>query len=262
MLELRIAWRSELGAREANEDAVRVGRAGDACYALLADGAGGHARGAEASQRAVDAIERALRGAGPDFATDVLVGAVQEAHAELQQVQRGAAGRERMHTTLVALWIDAARGQALWAHVGDSRLYRFRHGRAERLTVDDSVVQRMVEGGLLTPEQAHRHPQRNQLVSALGMDDAVEPMAPDRPEAIDEGDAFLLCCDGWWDALDDVLLARTLAAAPTPEDWLADMQRRIVARAIPRQDNFSAVAVWVGDPAQSTRFMSDDDTVP
>lgn len=261
MLEVRIAWCSERGGRDANEDAVRVGRAGDACYALLADGAGGHARGAEASQRAVDVIERALRLAGSGFGSDLLVRAVLDAHAELQRSQHGATGHDRMHTTLVALWIDAARGQALWAHVGDSRLYRFRHGRAERLTVDDSVVQRMVDGGLLTPEQAHRHPQRNRLVSALGMDDAIEPVAPDGPAEIGDGDAFLLCCDGWWDALDDVLLARTLAVAPSPEDWLADMQRRIEARAIPRQDNFSAVAVWVGDPAQSTRF-SDDDTVP
>ena len=73
------------------------------------------------------------------------------------------------------------------------------------------------------------------------------------PVALLEGDAFLLCSDGWWDAFDLAGLAASLVRASGPEDWLALMQQAIEARALPRQDNFSAIAVWVRDPIESTR---------
>lgn len=256
MLEISVATRSERGQRESNEDALRVGQVGQTWHLLLADGAGGHVRGAEASQRVVDTIEQALLSA-PAFAPSVLGAALQAAHADLQREQRDARGAQRMHSTVVALWIDVSRERALWSHVGDSRLYRLRYGAIDTVTVDDSVVQRMVEGGLLTAEQARQHPRKNQLVCALGMDDGIEPSRLDQAVPIEDGDAFLLCCDGWWDALADEQIVRTLEAADSPQEWLDAMQRHIEELALPRQDNFSAIAVWVGDPSQTTQFMLD-----
>jgi serine/threonine protein phosphatase PrpC len=257
MLEIAIATRSERGRRERNEDAVRVGKVGQTWHLLLADGAGGHAHGAEASQRVVDGIERALLAAAPGFEAGILDAALKSAHAELQRVQRDAQGTQRMHSTVVALWIDITHERALWSHVGDSRLYRLRYGVIDAVTVDDSVVQRMVEGGLLTPLQAREHPHKNQLVSALGMDDAIEPRTIAHAVEIEDGDAFLLCCDGWWDALTDAQILSTLEQADSPPEWLDAMQREIEARALPRQDNFSAIAAWISDPSQTTQFMLD-----
>ena len=166
-----------------------------------------------------------------------------------------------MHTTVVALWVDAALETALWSHVGDSRLYRVRHGQAELLTEDDSVVQHMVRSGMLSEEQGRVHPQKNHLLAALGIDGDVNPHTVVRPVELFEGDAFLLCSDGWWDGFEPADITAALHRADTPEEWLDDMRARIAARASPRQDNYSAVAVWIGNPGEMTiaRF---EDTVP
>jgi serine/threonine protein phosphatase PrpC len=95
------------------------------------------------------------------------------------------------------LWIDQTASRALWAHVGDSRLYRIRHGLVDMVTTDDSVVQRMTQTGLITAEQARRHPQKNQLLAALGAEGEIEPHTVARPVELADGDAFLLCSDGW-----------------------------------------------------------------
>ena len=261
MLDIIMAARSEVGRRKANEDDLRWGATEQLWYAVLADGAGGHEHGAEASRRAVTHIEDSLADGTPPFTPDHLTHSVRAAHAELQGRQQGAQGLQRMHTTVVVLWIDARVERALWSHVGDSRLYRLRHGSVDVITRDDSVVQRMVDGGLIRPEEARTHPQKNQLIAALGVDDAVDPHTLDESVAIDDGDAFLLCSDGWWEPLTDADIARALADADTVEDWLDAMRRQIEDRGSLKQDNFSAIAVWVGDVAEATRAMADA-TVP
>lgn len=257
MFEITAAARNEPGQRETNEDRVRVCRDGPRWLAVLADGAGGHARGADAARLAVESIGAALQGAEMPFTAEALTAAVQEAHARIALAQSaGAGGRDRMHCTVVVLWIDTSRGQALWSHLGDSRLYLARHGRAEQLTKDDSVVQRMLDAGLLTPLQAQAHPQKNQLIAALGIDDALEPHTVAQPLPLEDGDAFLLCSDGWWGSLDDdAAISLTAGEAATPHEWLGAMQSRIERQSVPRQDNFSAIAVWAGDFDEATRPM-------
>jgi serine/threonine protein phosphatase PrpC len=255
-LDVASALRSEVGQRKANEDKVRICREGMRWVAILADGAGGHRGGAEASRRAVAALEAALCDEEADFTAAALTAAVLAAHDDVQAAQGEVHGALRMHSTVVVLWIDLDRQGALWSHVGDSRLYRVRHGVAVALTSDDSVVRRMVDAGLITSAQAESHPQKNQLIAALGIEDAVEPHTVALPDVLHEGDAFLLCSDGWWDALDEAQIGASRAHAVSPDDWLARMQDAIEARAAPRQDNFSAIAVWVVDPVESTRPMA------
>jgi PPM family protein phosphatase len=136
-----------------------------------------------------------------------------------------------------------------------------RKGRVDVTTSDDSVVQQLVQSGAINAEQALTHPQRNQLLTALGVEDEVLPHTVARPVELQEGDAFLLCSDGWWDHFDPSALASSLAAALTPQDWLTHMQRHIQSRQRPRQDNYSAIAVWVGDPGEVTQGQADD-TMP
>ena len=261
MSSIRIAACSLTGARSHNEDVVRHGSTPQGHFAVVADGAGGHRRGAEAAHRSADCMERLLRDGGLEFCPASLTAMVRQAHRVLLAHQDSSAAERRMHSTVVTLWIDAAGDHALWTHVGDSRLYRIRQQRTDIVTSDDSVVQRMVRLGLISIEQAAHHPQKNQLVAALGIDGEVEPHTVVRPVEIQEGDAFLLCTDGWWEGLDDQALRSTLARALSPEDWLAGMQTLIEARKMPRQDNFSAIAVWAGDPGEVTQAGSDD-TMP
>jgi serine/threonine protein phosphatase PrpC len=273
MLDLDIAWRSERGKREGNEDAVRVGGTGGTRpYAVLADGAGGHQRGAEAAERAVQRVARELERPGAAFTPQTLAAAIDAAHAELRDSQPHEAGARRMHATVVVLWFDLTGARALWAHVGDSRLYRLRHGAVDHVTTDDSVVQRMVEAGLLTAEQARGHPRRNELLAALGIEGELGVHSLPQPSTLRDGDAFLLCSDGWWEPLESLDLAATLDGTGSAAQWLDALQRHIESRNAPRQDNFSAVAIWAGNPAESTRFLpddtltrhaaSEDDTVP
>jgi len=255
-LDIAAASRSELGQRKSNEDKVRVCREGGRWVAILADGAGGHRGGAEASRRAVDALEAALCDEDAEFSASALTAAVLAAHDDVQAAQDPSHGISRMHSTVVVLWIDLDRHSALWSHVGDSRLYRVRRGVVAALTSDDSVVQRMVDAGLISAEQAESHPQKNQLIAALGIEEGVEPHTVPSPDRLLEGDAFLLCSDGWWDVVDEQAIAAALAHAGGPDDWLALMQDMIEAYAAPRQDNFSAVGVWVRDRIESTTPMA------
>jgi serine/threonine protein phosphatase PrpC len=254
LLPLSLAYRSETGQRSRNEDALRVAQIGPVCHFIVSDGAGGHQRGEEASRRVVDHLdarlaEHAQTGASPD--ADVLAAAICSAHDELRQLQTDQHASRRMHATVVALWLDRETREAVWSHVGDSRLYRLRHGRLDHVSEDDSVVQHMVRAGWLSAEQARSHPNKNQLVAALGMAEQVQPHT--RRDQVEDGDAYLLCTDGWWDPLDARVLEDSLAGSLTPQAWLAALLEHIGAHAPTRQDNHSAIAVWIGQPGEVTR---------
>ena len=254
MLQVEIASRCEVGGRTHNEDDLRHGQSGSFWYAVLSDGAGGHRGGAVASDIVVRMTALGLQSATqatPDYLTQLVCDA-NEALAQKQDKR----SRDRMHATLVALWIDARREEALWTHVGDSRLYMLRHGRVLHVTQDDSVVQRMVDAGYLTPEEALTHPKKNQLLAAMGAEGGIEPNTLENHMAVEDGDAFLLCSDGWWDHFDRRAIEAAFAASKSPDEWLTRMAEAIQAAATPRQDNYSAIAVWIGDPAETTRLSS------
>ena len=254
MLNIDIASRTDVGSRGHNEDDLRFGSSGPLWHAVLADGAGGHEGGAIASDLVVRMIALHLQSAQA-ASGHALEAALHDAHTALEERQRSRKARERMHSTVVALWVDAGQAQAFWSHVGDSRLYLLRRGRICHVTHDDSVVQQMLDGGYLTAQEARKHPLKNQLINAMGADAPFEPHTVSEPQRIQDGDAFLLATDGWWDALEDAAIESTFALAHTADEWLALMEERVRGVSDPKQDNFSAVAMWVGDPAQTTRFQ-------
>jgi serine/threonine protein phosphatase PrpC len=253
MLHIDIAARSQPGARSRNEDDLRHGASGTLWHAVLADGAGGHRGGATAADLVVRLVALQLQ-AAPVASVEALNAALCDAHAALGEQQQGRRARERMHATVVALWVDAEREEALWSHVGDSRLYMLRRGRVCHVTRDDSVVQQLIDAGYVSEAEARDHPRKNQLLSAMGAEEAVQPHTVDEAQAIQDGDAFLLATDGWWDALDRDAIEASFASARSADDWLALMEACVRQAARPDQDNFSAVALWVGDPAQTTRY--------
>ena len=247
MLTLRIASRSGQGARDHNEDDLRFGISDTVAYAVLSDGAGGHANGAIAADLAVRLVTMRLQ-AAPQVSAQALHDAVHEAHALLtQQYGNAASEREQMHATLVALWIDVQRGLALWSHVGDSRLYLLREGRVRHVTRDDSVVRQMLDAGLIGDSAAQTHPMKHHLLCALGVAADFVAHTLQSPFELADGDALLLCSDGWWEGLRAADIERTLEQAQEPEQWLQAMQALIEQAAHPQQDNHSAIAVWVGE---------------
>jgi len=248
MLAIRIATCTQTGARDHNEDDMRYGVANGAAYAVLSDGAGGHDNGAIASDLVVRLVALRLQAAAHVSAAE-LHGAVLEAHELLVLQQQGAVpARQRMHATLVALWIDALRGLALWSHVGDSRLYFLRAGRVCHVTRDDSVIRQMIDAGLIDAAAAESHPMKHHLVCAMGVADEFVAHTIERPFPVIKGDALLLCSDGWWEPLQAADIERTLGQAQNPQQWLQAMQALIAQVANPTQDNHSAIAVWISEP--------------
>jgi serine/threonine protein phosphatase PrpC len=101
-----------------------------------------------------------------------------------------------MGTTCTAL---AIRGSQLYfAHVGDSRLYLVRDGKISRLTRDHSYVGRLVESGIVRPEDAEKHPQRHILTAALGAGVELAVDGAEKPFELKAGDELVLCTDGLW----------------------------------------------------------------
>jgi serine/threonine protein phosphatase PrpC len=132
-------------------------------------------------------------------------------------------------------------------------MYWFREGRLLQRTRDHSLVQSLVDAGIVQPEQLRKHPQRSELRSALGVAaDVLEVDVTDGAYQVQQGDAFLLCSDGFWEYIDDHMLEQTLSEAFNPRAWLdalSDEVRRAVGDKT-RYDNFTAIAVWA-DGAQT-----------
>lgn len=247
-MRLDVAILSRPGGRERNEDACGHWNSGRHFAGVVADGAGGHGGGDVASRLAVrEALGRFSHESSLDPAhlRDVLLEASRAIVA-----QRGAVpGGSDMHTTAVMLALDLLGGTASWVNAGDSRLYGFRGGARFVQSRDHSVVQSMVEAGLLAEGEVRAHPLRNELYSALGRDESeLEIGTAGEPIRVAPGDAFLLCTDGLWEFVQDETLAATLARSRSPQDWLAALESAVLDGAAdkPNHDNFTALAVWVG----------------
>jgi protein phosphatase len=165
-----------------------------ACGTLLAvaDGLGGYEGGEIASQIAVDVTAETLFAAENlhRLPARQLCAAVQAAHQAI--CQRNGGGRGGMSSTLTAL--HAGRDIITIAQVGDSRAYLFSRGKLLQLTEDQTVVRMMLKKGLLTEEEARKHPDRNVILQALGQGQDIEPEM--RGVRFQDGDCVLLCTDG------------------------------------------------------------------
>ena len=162
--------------------------------AIVADGMGGHASGEIASRMAVEIINEIYSKERADKdGLEALKSAFQVANFTILQKSLEQEGLNGMGTTATALVLED--DQALVGHMGDSRAYLFRDATVSQLTKDHSLVERMVDQGLLNREEANRHPQRNVIYKTLGvnMDGEVDLLGP---IPIRINDIFLLCSDG------------------------------------------------------------------
>jgi PPM family protein phosphatase len=246
MLALEVALLSDRGGRKYNEDACGHWHSPRHLCCVLADGAGGHGGGDIAARLAVQ--ELIGRFSEHPSAGGAELGNMMRVTNDVLISQRvPGTARQDMHSTVVCLVIDYIDHRAHWAHAGDSRMYWFRDGRVLARTRDHSLVQSLVDSGLLTPQEMRGHPKRSELRSALGIAaEQLEVSAADGGDEVQPGDAFLLCTDGLWEYLDDEVLERTLAAAPNPGAWIGELGAEVRRAASHKasHDNFSALAVW------------------
>ncbi len=222
--------------REHNEDAITWNA--EQGWAVLADGMGGHNAGEVASAIAVETISEQLGGLSGDADALVLQQAVEMAHRQIHQQAATQPQLQAMGTTVVALRLQ---GQTLqYAHVGDSRLYRLRHGELVQLTRDHSLVQELIDEGMLSAEQARSSGQRNVITRALGLEAMVEVALGE--DGVLDGDSYLLCSDGLSDRLHDEEIAAIMGGEALPE-----VARSLVDAANARggEDNISVIVIRV-----------------
>ena len=192
---LEVGALSETGyTREENQDRMSGARVPLGHLYIVADGMGGHKGGALAAQMAVEELQRYIgQAAAGESANAVIEGAFKAANdAVYKRSNSGDAAVAGMGTTAVLALILGR--VAKLAHVGDSRAYLFRNHRLAQLTTDHTIVQRMIEAGMLRPDEAADHPQSSVLERAIGSAPTVG--VDIRDHQLEEGDALLLCSDG------------------------------------------------------------------
>lgn len=180
---------------------------------IVCDGMGGHADGREAASLALSTILGVFENAAAETEpSEVLRSAIEEANGRVHAMPPTEIGGGRPGSTVVTVLVHA-RGAEV-AHVGDSRAYLVHQGQVVALTRDHSVVQQMVDIGVLSPDQASHHPDANRITRALGMHPSVEVEV--RPQAVPYvvGDAFVLCSDGLSDLVDDTEIRDVVGSEP------------------------------------------------
>jgi len=168
---------------------MSVGKGG--ALLTLSDGMGGHAAGEVAASTVISSVQKTLQAGGGGTAEQRLETAVRRANADVIAAAR-TKGRHGMGATLTAVLVDGT--CAYVAEVGDSRAYLLRSGQLKQLTRDQSLVQMLVDQGLMHPDEAETSPRKNILLQAMGSVEEVH--AAIGQVELRKGDKLLVCSDG------------------------------------------------------------------
>jgi protein phosphatase len=240
---------SHIGQRRTNQDAVHlptqsIKSNGSGYLFAVADGMGGHYGGGIASQMACDRLKKyeseincIMNRNAEDFSRD-LTEEIIRIDRSIRLLGLRDKKLEDMGTTLSCLIITQK--HSIIAHVGDSRIYRFRKGHLTCLTFDHTFVQDMIFEDEVDPQKAHLHPLRHMLTRAVG---AGEPLnlVDTRIDPLKQADRFLLCTDGLFNAVADSIIIDQLSAdVPSSET-----SERLVMKALQNdaRDNITALVI-------------------
>ncbi len=202
-----------IGDRKEQQDRTALfaaPRAPGYVMAVLADGMGGLSGGALAAEQVIRTAKQAFDHFSPqtDDVAKMLESIAHDAHTIIKLTSFSS--EKNPHSTMVALVITPER-TAVWAHVGDSRLYRFDGPNCAERTIDHSFVEMLVREGKLSREEAQNHRLSNVLVSALGSHDREPQVTLRRYDGLKAGDSFLLCSDGLWHYFSDAEVGAAVA---------------------------------------------------
>jgi protein phosphatase len=192
-----------------NEDSCVSHRESDECGLLaVADGVSSYDGGEVASQRATEVLVRSFTEQGSTVTTmKRLVRAVQQANIEIYDTAVVVPQLRRMCTTLTALVVH--KGEAVAAHVGDSRLYLIREEQILQLTKDHTVAAERASLGLISKERLRNHPDRCVLTRSVGRELIV---GVDRiTRELVQDDVLIVCSDGLYNSLDEAEFPRIVA---------------------------------------------------
>lgn len=244
-VELHHGAATDVGrVREINEDAYLVAPP----VFVVADGMGGHDRGDVASRIVVEQFGAlADEGYDPERGPEVIAETLRTCQARIaaydaEQRAGGATDFAAGTTAVVALLIEQGEEPKwLLANLGDSRIYRFNEGTLEQVSVDHSVVQELIEAGVITAADAAVHPERHIITRALGGSGSTDADYFVLP--LSGAERLVLCSDGVSGMIDDEQIGQIMATTSDPRD-AAD---QVVAAAVAAggRDNATAVVVDV-----------------
>jgi PPM family protein phosphatase len=245
-VEFSIFQETRRGARKVNQDRLGYVYTRDALCLVVADGMGGHVGGEIAAHIVVRLlIERFENEAKPTLSSPVLFlqRAIDAAHAALGDYAERFRLVDTPRTTCVACVIQD--DAAYWAHAGDSRLYAIRRGNIQARTRDHSKVQYLLDNGIISPDEAGRHPDRNKVFSCLG--GTFEPSVDFSPRMpLQHDDVLMLCTDGLWSAFSDAEIVRALETGGLQQSTPA-LLNEAERRGGTDCDNLSVIALrWAG----------------
>ncbi|NTW04931.1 MAG: Stp1/IreP family PP2C-type Ser/Thr phosphatase [Peptococcaceae bacterium] len=217
---MRWSQATEVGlVRKQNEDSICL--LPELSFFAVADGMGGHMAGEVASKMAIDFLVEKLKDLSNLDSASILAQAVRQSNERVYSFSMQEGIHRGMGTTLTAAMIR--KDKLILAHVGDSRAYLVRGDNIIPLTEDHSLVQEMLRSGGITTEQAKKHPRRNILTRALGVEESVTVDLKEIP--LELGDILILCTDGLYNLVSDKSIYNIVISADEFEsiaEYLAD----------------------------------------
>lgn len=234
-----IGYLTKCGDKAINEDAICVFEKDDTLVCILADGLGGFDSGEVASKFVVESIHKSLLNKF-EFSEEYLAGVIEKAHEELINEQNANPLNKKMCSTIVVLLVND--DAAVFAYVGDSRLYMFSNKHIVFTTKDHSVCQLFVNAGELEYEKIRFHEDKNRITRALGQSESFS-VECGHLQLNPDTDSFLLCSDGVWENLDSLQLEFEYCKSHAISDWLRNIETRILLQASKSMDNYSLIGL-------------------
>ena len=222
--------------RKVNEDSLLVRT--ERGYWAVADGMGGHDAGDVASSKVTQALLELPIVYGLDDLVASAVEALKKVNRELIALAGSSEGQRTIGSTVVGIAIANGQFRCFWA--GDSRAYRISDGAIERLSRDHSLVQSLVDAGMLAPDEAESHPNANVITRAVGVAEELTIDIVDGDARV--GDLFLLASDGLTRPMSDSEIAAALVSNP-PASAAGKMVDTVLSRGAP--DNVSMIIVKI-----------------
>lgn len=228
------------GGRAYNEDSAGLKQEGADGIFVVADGLGGHQFGEVASACVKDVLLDGWR-PGEENREEWIRQRIAEANRQVLAIARER--KSVLKSTVVALVIEGE--QAIWANVGDSRLYYLHKDRIEHVTEDHSVAYKKYKAGEITREQIGQDEDQSCLLRAVGSEDRNEPDVCVCDVPLEAGDAFMLCTDGVWEYLKDEEILIDLLKAETAEEWAELLLLRVMGRIDGENDNLTLLTLML-----------------
>lgn len=241
--------------RKANEDSCGEIKTAHGTLIIVCDGMGGHVGGAVASTTAVEKIQEYISSHDSSFGYQTLLhDAIVFANHQVFGMATEQPELKGMGTTCVVVLISDS-GLVYHAHVGDSRLYRLRDKGIERITKDHSLVQLLHDQGQITEDEMETHPNKNQILKAIGTDFDLRPEVCKEPMQMKENDILLVCSDGLCGMVHDRKIAEITYANISN---LENATQLLIDEANNNggKDNITATLVTFGDPQDQKVVMA------